>query len=74
MGPPPTASPAALHVSALHVSCRGACRHAAGLVQRGATPCTNFRCCTHLPPIRPGGEAVPKALHVSPLMDMKATW
>lgn len=23
---------------------------------------------------RPGGEAVPKALHVSPLMDMKATW
>ncbi len=26
------------------------------------------------PSHRPGGEAVPKALHVSPLMDMKATW
>jgi DUF1365 family protein len=23
---------------------------------------------------RPGGETVPKALHVSPLMDMRSTW
>lgn len=27
-----------------------------------------------LPARRPGGETVPKALHVSPLMDMRATW
>lgn len=35
-----------------------------------STPCSPVarRCC------RPEGETVPKALHVSPLMDMRSTW